>query len=172
MKSHFQKSLDFVLWWETGGGDDGAYHLDPNDPGGATKWGISQKAYPDLDIKNISRHGAEAIYERDYWRTSKCHELPFPLNMVVFDASVNVGVGRSIKFLQSAAKVNTDGVIGPITLMSIDKRWHKNPSRFMAKVMAYRLKHYHVIAGNGLGQYFHNWSRRTMELAILAGQSL
>ena len=42
-------------------GHEGEYSNDPNDPGGETKWGISKRAYPNLDIKNLTRDGAKTI---------------------------------------------------------------------------------------------------------------
>lgn len=168
MKNHFQQALDFVIWWETGGDKNGAYHIDPHDPGGVTKWGISQKAYPDLDIKNITKHGASELYKNDYWNPCKCSDMPWPLGMVVFDAAVNVGVRRSSKFIQRALKVTDDGNIGPVTLKAIEKQW-KHPKRLMAKAMTERENFYRIKATTGLSMYFDNWTRRVMELAIEVG---
>jgi lysozyme family protein len=46
---------------------EGGYSNDPSDRGGETKYGISKTSYPDLDIKNLTREEAIAIYERDFW---------------------------------------------------------------------------------------------------------
>ena len=85
--------MEFVLLWEGGLSTNAA------DPGGVTNWGISAKAYPDLDIVNLTKEQAIEIYERDYWSKAGCECLPQPLAFVVFNAAVNCGVGRAKRWL-------------------------------------------------------------------------
>lgn len=92
--NNFKKSLTFILKWE------GGYSNDTNDPGGETKWGISKRAYPELDIKNLTPERASELYYNDYWLRAHCEDLPFPLSAVVFDTAVNLGVGRASGFLK------------------------------------------------------------------------
>lgn len=73
---------------------------DPDDPGGLTKWGISQRAYPALDIRNLTQQEAEAIYYRDYWRPCGAQALEWPLSLIHFDAAVNSGLSRAKRFLK------------------------------------------------------------------------
>ena len=56
-------------------GFEGGYTLDPKDPGGETNWGISKRAYPSIDIKNLTREGAKEIYKRDYWDRAQCDKI-------------------------------------------------------------------------------------------------
>lgn len=81
--------------------DDG-YIWDKNDPGGETKYGISKKSYPDVDIKLLALDGAIDIYMRDYWPIAA--GLEWPLNVCVFDCAVNQGVKRAAKFLLKSEK--------------------------------------------------------------------
>jgi lysozyme family protein len=74
---------------------EGYYSDDKNDPGGKTKYGISQKAYPDLNIQSLTRQDAEDIYRRDYWKAAGCDSMQWPLSLVVFDTAVNLGVKRA-----------------------------------------------------------------------------
>lgn len=76
--------------------DDG-YVNDPNDPGGETKYGISKKAYPNLNIKELTLEDALALYHRDYWSVAK--SLDFPLNVCVLDCAVNQGKKKATQFL-------------------------------------------------------------------------
>lgn len=106
----FDNSLSAVLKWE------GGYVNDPRDPGGETKYGISKRAYPDLDIKSLTPEMAARIYRRDYWDACRCDALPPGLALLVFDAAVNQGVNAAVRMLQSAAHVAVDGKPGPQTI--------------------------------------------------------
>lgn len=96
--------------------NEGGYVNDPNDSGGVTKYGISKKAYPDLDIKNLTIAQAMEIYRKDYWDRCKCEYIPDALSVAVFDFAVNSGVKTAIKKLQIALGVKADGIIGNQTL--------------------------------------------------------
>lgn len=133
----FVPALAFALKWEVGGAPNGGY-LSPEaaarlgDPGGETKYGISKRSYPHLDIANLTLDQARDIYRLDYWNASgnqdsHCSELPWPLNAVHFDCVVNVGNRKTAKdgtpvlhrkanmILQRALGVDDDGYIGPAT---------------------------------------------------------
>lgn len=94
-KTDFERALKFVLRWE------GGYVNDPNDPGGETKYGISKRAYPHEDIKNMTLERATKIYYENYWLKAGCNSLPFPFDIVVFDTSVNMGRRRAVEFLNT-----------------------------------------------------------------------
>ena len=95
---------------------EGGFVDNPNDKGGATKYGISKKQYPDLDIENLTLDKAKEIYYRDYWDRYKCRFLPDSLSVALFDSVVNSNAKRMIKFLQQALGVTADGVIGNQTI--------------------------------------------------------
>lgn len=92
----FERALEFVLKWE------GGYVNDPADPGGETKYGISKRSYPGLDIRGLTRDEAGDIYWTDYWLRAGCEGLEWPLSLVVFDTSVNMGVRRAEVFMKKA----------------------------------------------------------------------
>jgi len=77
---------------------EGGYVHDPRDPGGETNWGISKRSYPDLDIANLTRDEAAAIYERDYIQPVR--EIVEDERMVyhVVDAAVNHGLRRALNW--------------------------------------------------------------------------
>lgn len=81
----FLRAFNFIIEIE------GEYSEDPKDPGGATKWGISQRAYPYLDIKNLSIIEAFQIYRRDYWDAVDADQVPLDLRLALFDCAVNQG---------------------------------------------------------------------------------
>jgi len=92
----FESAIEFSLKWE------GGYSNNPSDPGGETKYGISKRAHPDVDIKNLTLDDAKEIYRKEYWDATGCGNLPEPLDMVVFDTAVNMGTGRANVLLADA----------------------------------------------------------------------
>lgn len=120
-------------------GHEGGYVNHPTDPGGETKYGISKRAYPGEDIKNLTIDRAKELYRRDYWSAIKGDSLPFPVAFEVFDSAVNHGVGQATRFMQRALGLSADGIIGPITLA---KAQAVNPDQFRMKFNAERLDFY------------------------------
>lgn len=100
-------------------GHEGGYTVGVGDPGGETKWGVSKRAYPSIDIKALTVEGAKAIYRRDYWDATRCDELPDNVRFTVFDAAVNSGVSQAIKWLQATVGTVEDGKLGPVTLNAV-----------------------------------------------------
>ena len=81
---------------------EGGYVNDPADTGGETKFGISKKAYPNLDVANLTETQAAAIYKRDYWDAIGADQLPANIREIAFDAAVNHGVGTAKQLLAQA----------------------------------------------------------------------
>jgi len=99
---------------------EGGYVNHSSDPGGETKYGISKRAYPDIDIAELTEEDAEKIYYDDYFSRIKGDDLPASVACVVLDYAVNSGVSRASKALQKACGINNgDGVIGPHTLNAV-----------------------------------------------------
>lgn len=158
MKHTFNKALAHILAYE------GGYVDHPVDPGGATNMGITRKTlsrfrqYPASkeDVKQLTSYEAQEIYRTLYWHMCVCELLPMGIDLSVFDCAVNQGVRRSTYFLQKAAKVKTDNIIGPITLNAVRL---SNPVNLLNEFTAFRMKHYGGLSGLfrtfGLG-----WSRR------------
>lgn len=100
---------------------EGGLADDKVDRGGLTRYGISQKQYPTLDIRTLSRKQAAEIYARDYLRGPRINRINFlPLREQVFDFGVTSGTPRAIKYLQRLVNVEDDGVLGPISLLAIN----------------------------------------------------
>lgn len=104
----FKEALKFVLKWEGESFTD-----DPDDFGGATKYGIIQRVYnpyrdekglPRQSVKFISMSEVEEIYNEKFWIAAGCNALASPLNIVVFDCAVNMGVSRARGFLAESKK--------------------------------------------------------------------
>lgn len=113
MKDNFPKSLEVILK------NEGAYVNDPHDPGGETNMGISKKSFPDIDIKNLTKELASAIYKKYYWDKVQGDYLPSGIDLVLFDGAVLFGPKQSTLWLQRAIGVTADGVLGPKTIMAL-----------------------------------------------------
>ena len=118
-------------------GHEGELSNHPADKGGLTKYGISQRAYPALDIAALTLDTAKEIYRRDYWSRAQCDRLHPDLAFQVFDGAVNSGIGNSIRWLQEASGVAVDGVVGPLTLRKVGDM---EPSIIIARYNGVRLK--------------------------------
>ena len=134
MSAEFDKAFDFVIVAE------GGYTNDPNDHGGETRFGISKRAFPFIDIKDLTLEQAGKIYRDHYWDVLPMADLPNPLAFCLFDTAVNCGVGRAIKLLQMACGVSADGVVGPITIKAAQE------PNVVAKFMDLRREYYESLS--------------------------
>ena len=133
----------------------------PNDPGGLTKYGISQAAFPDLDIRALTPEQAIALYATNYWEPAKCPALPPPLALVHFDAAVNDGVGQAARFLEQAVGVPVDGIVGPITIAAAWKATDAVEAYFAVREAFYR----HLAQANPAeGVFLDGWLNRLANL--------
>lgn len=119
MTSRFQRALRPVLQHE------GGFVNHPDDPGGATNRGITQRTYDawrrstgrDTQwVRHITDGEVEAIYRRQYWDVVRGDMLPPGVAYAVFDAAVNSGPARAARWLQRALVIEADGVIGEQTI--------------------------------------------------------
>lgn len=67
------------------------------------------------DVRLLEPAEMQAIYEAGYWIPPRCDLLENELDLVQFDTAVNMGVGRAVRFLQTAVGCNADGDFGPAT---------------------------------------------------------
>ena len=118
MLTKFDDIIDVLLEHE------GGYVNDPKDLGGETKYGITKRFYPDVDIKNLTKEQARKIYYDDYWVANKVPQMPNNLKHIYFDMCINQGKGTAVKVLQRAVNskggdIKVDGGLGPKTIESI-----------------------------------------------------
>jgi lysozyme family protein len=160
VQANFDKALAHVLKYE------GGYSDHPEDPGGATNFGITIGVLSEYrgtpvtkqDVRSLTLAEAARIYRARYWNAASCDQLPAGIDVAVFDCAVNQGVGRAARFLQTAVRVGTDGVIGPLTLKAVN---NARPDSLLCEFMALRMRSYGMLRSLfrtfGLG-----WSRRLM----------
>lgn len=94
---------------------------DPQDPGGLTKWGISQRAFPEIDIKKLTKSDAEKNYRKNYWNKLACDEVHPAIALCLFDCGVNQGVRTAVILAQDVLRLKKDGKLGPKTLSKLKR---------------------------------------------------
>jgi len=141
MDKTFDKAIAYTLRHE------GGHVFDPKDPGGETRFGISKRSYPKIDIKNLRLAEAVYLYRVDFWVRPKFNKITVPtIATKVFDLGVNTSPRRAAKMLQRAVNqvcggeipaqrrsswrqkmarlfkgttLAVDGLIGPITIEAV-----------------------------------------------------
>ncbi|HEY3930698.1 MAG TPA: glycosyl hydrolase 108 family protein [Candidatus Koribacter sp.] len=118
----FQLAIPSVLAHE------GGYVNDPSDIGGETKFGISKRSYPDLDIAQLTSADAKAIYRRDFWTPLHLDEVTDQsVATKLLDTAVLIGKSRAVKFLQRSVQsaggglVDVDALMGPHTIAAVNQ---------------------------------------------------
>ncbi|MBC7143550.1 MAG: peptidoglycan-binding protein, partial [Rhodobacteraceae bacterium] len=112
---------------------EGGYVNDPDDPGGATKYGVTihtmrrlgldltgDGRVSEADIRRLTRDKAEEIFVDHYYRRPRIAELPEALQPSVFDMYVNAG-SNAVKILQRLLNemghdLSVDGALGAMTI--------------------------------------------------------
>lgn len=116
--ANFDPAIAYVL------ANEGGYVNDPNDPGGETNFGISKRAYPDVDIKNLTVDGAKAIYRRDFWKFDKLVEQSWAtkiLDMCVWHGPRNGNTLVQKALVDLGKNVTVDGIWGGETIAACNK---------------------------------------------------
>lgn len=162
--SRFDDCLAFALQWE------GGYVNDPDDAGGATNQGITQRVYdawradhelPMQEVRRMSAWERDSIYRERYWDRVCGEHLPAPVDLVVFDAGVNSGPTRAAKWLQELVGADADGLIGPQTLKLVAQQ---DPYELAAAFCECRLRFVRELAQRKPSQqkFLRGWERRIM----------
>ena len=116
--AEFSKALPLVLK------NEGGYVNDKTDLGGETNFGISKRAHPDVDIKNLTVTHAEKIYKEHYWHPQLERMDDQAVATKLFDMMVNMGPRRAVRLFQSSVNrlargvrpIPVDGKLGPMTV--------------------------------------------------------
>lgn len=155
----FKKAFNYVLK------NEGGYVNNSADPGGETKYGISQRSYPNLNIRQLSLKDAEKIYFCDYWLKGKFEQIPDEnVATQLFDLSVNLGIRATTIVLQRALRsvginVVEDGLLGSQTLSGVI---FSQPSNLLAAIKSEAAGYYRLIAAKNPQQqkFLQGWLNR------------
>ena len=142
---------------------EGGYVNDPDDPGGATNYGVTihtmRRLGIDLDgdgdvdaadVRRLTRPQAVDIFIRHYFEAPRIGLLPEPLQASVFDMYVNAG-SHAVKILQRLLNrmrlgVTVDGVIGPKTAAAAARAFAAAPAHLVDAYGIERRNYYYALA--------------------------
>ena len=149
----FNHALDVIL------GAEGGYSDDADDPGGKTRYGITESVARIYgyygDMKEFPLETAKMIYQAEYWYKAKCELYPPPLDLLMFDCAVNQGQETAIKLLQKALGVAQDGVVGNATKRRLQEA---NIPELCAMFMADRALRY--VGTRNFDKFGRGWLKR------------
>lgn len=157
MKHNWDEALKHILKYE------GGYVNHPADPGGMTNLGVTKRVWEEwtgdpateADMRALTPEMVGPLYKTRYWDAVRGDDLPSGIDLCVFDAAVNAGVGRASKFLQQAVGVTADGQIGPKT---VEATTAKPADEIVAKFCDLREAHYKSLPT--FATFGKGWMRR------------
>lgn len=165
MKENFQKAFEVVLHHE------GGFVNHPNDPGGMTNLGVTKAAWEEWVGHPVDEKAMRALtpadvapmYKRKYWDKVRGDDLPAGVDYCCFDAAVNSGAGRAVKWLQGVVGTPVDGALGPKTLAAVAAT---DPKKIVEAYAKQRLSFLQELPH--WGTFGKGWSRRVAEVQSTA----
>ncbi len=142
---------------------EGGYVNDPDDPGGATNFGVTVHTMRRLgldldgdgdvdasDVRMLDKDRAREIFLKNYFYGPKLDRLPKPLQASVFDMNVNAGA-QAVKLLQKLCNdmgltVDVDGKMGPQTIKAVQKAMQMAPEYLVDAYGIERRNYYYRLA--------------------------
>lgn len=177
-KGHTMKSINEMI--QDVLSREGGFVDHPDDKGGPTKYGITQKtlsryygrAATRSEVKNLSIDVAEDIFMKDYYYSPAIHTLPVVIQPFIFDSAVNHGPRRAIKFLQSVCNqagydppLSLDGAVGPNTRRATEWAVDEMGDVLLEALIEERKNFYFVIVESRPSQkvFLKGWLNRVKE---------
>lgn len=142
---------------------EGGYVNDPDDPGGATNFGVTIGTMRGLamdltgdgkvdtaDVRALTREQAEQIFVQYYFHKPGLARLPAAVQASVFDMHVNAGA-NAVKILQRLVtrmgfKASDDGVVGPLTIAAAAEAAASAPNHLADAYGIARRNYYYALA--------------------------
>lgn len=108
--------------------DGQPYHVDPNDPGGATAWGVTVATWDEAvtsglvagTLAGASQDDLSLILRTLYWAPLRCADMPAGVDLAVFNMAMISGDGEAAEILQRVVGVTPDRSVGPVTLAAVN----------------------------------------------------
>ncbi len=176
----FEKAFELLIE------DEGGFVNDANDPGGATKYGITKKTYElfvgrsvtILDMKALTLDVAKEIYFKNYWNPLSCEYInETPIAICIFNTGVLHGLvpaaktAQRVASLHSAATLKIDGIIGSETVKILNMMQSKVFLKLFHKLLLERIEKL-VFNDPKLAKFKKGWENRTHRLLTLADKDI
>lgn len=163
----FYKAIKVVLAHE------GGFANDPDDPGGATNFGISARYWEQehgekktpAQMQALTREQAIAEYEHAWWNRYGFGGIKDQIAATkIFDMAINMGAEQATVLLQRSLNelgnhVVVDGVFGPRTLAATNL---SDPTRLVGKLVSHQSDFYSSLAKSKpkMAKYLTGWLAR------------
>lgn len=138
-------------------GNEGKYVDNPSDPGGITNWGVTQRVARAWgytgDMRDLPLQTAQQIAKKLYWDPYQCDQFDPRIGFQVFDTAYNGG--HPAQWLQQAAGVTADGIIGAITVAAVRQA---DPLKIVILFNASRINYYTSLGT--FAEFGKGWSNR------------
>ena len=127
---------------------EGGYVNHPADKGGPTKYGITQKTYPKLDIENLTKEQAADIYYRDWYLPLRCNEIADErVALKLLDMAINFGASKAVRLFQQSLierghAIQATGRINAETVAAANKA---NPEKLLEVIRRRQADRYRAI---------------------------
>lgn len=134
--SSFERAVSFTLPHEGDGSDEG-------DGAGLTRFGISQRHNPDIDVRNLTKEKAIVVYRERYWDSLDLDSYEPAVAVAAFDTAVNVGQYKTMSIVRNSPE------------------WRD--------ILDERINHYISVSARNtsMRKYMWGWIVRTVELRNL-----
>ena len=142
-------SAEFLIAVERVLADEGGDSTNPADDGGATRFGISARAHPGVDIATLTRDAAVKIYWEEWWVRFGFAQLPAAVAAKTFDLAVNMGASNAIECLQRALRASGTSRDGRRRDRARDRELaaaRADPAALMAAMRSEFAAHYRLVA--------------------------
>lgn len=148
------------------------------DPGGHTKYGITQRTLDRLHtlvaqlptgVSDLTAAQATLIYQTVHWADIHGDELPAPLACLMLNAAINMGLCGAVRLLQGCVDLHVDGIMGPLTLRSV-AAWrspYQSDQTLAQEFCAHMAASYAALDGRE-AQFELGWFRRLFLVYTLA----
>lgn len=171
--SDYKQAIQKLLYWE------GGYSNDPQDSGGETNFGITQrsmdeflKTWPDSSfpksVKSLTRDQAASWYMVEYWTPMKLSSITSQdVASVLLSFAVNQGAVHAVGRLQTLLGVKIDGHCGPLTIAAINAA---DPIKLTNDFCHETLKFYQgLVAGKpSMAKFLGGWTNRVQAYTVKA----
>lgn len=165
MTPRFEKAFSEIIQTE------GGFVNDPDDHGGATKYGVTIDTLSDFighkatvaDVQDMDLQTAKEIYFAFYWQPLLLDKITDEkISFFLFDQTVNRGKRHVIEDVQKIVGAKVDGIMGPVTIAAINT--HEPKSLLMQIVKVAQLA-YASIANSNPKQvkFLTGWIKRTQK---------